>query len=334
MHATRIRRRRACRAHVAALVLTLLPVLGRAESPPAAAPRDDDVVARVNGTPIRRKAVRELVQGVLAVQDTAPDPATIPQLAKDALESLIDLDLLAVESQARGITVSDADVDAEIARTKQGFPDARAFAAALKERGMTEADLRQDTRKTMAVDRLLASSTSTDVNVSDDDVKRFYDDNRAAFKHPAQVRLSHVLVRIPDGATAAQRTAARAQADKLLAALRGGADFATVARANSDDTATGTGGGDLGYIATGELPDEVAKATAALQPGQISDVITSPYGLMIVQVTGRRDAGITPLAEVDAQIRAVLEKQTRQAHQAAFVATLRKKARIEYGAPL
>ncbi len=334
MHSNHIRRRTASCAVVAALAVVLLPLVAGAEAPPAAAPRDDDVVARVNGTPIHRKAVRELVQGVLAVQDTAPDPATIPQLAKDALESLIDLDLLARESQTRGITVSDADVDAEIARTKQGFPDARTFTAALKERGMTEADLRRDTRKTMAADRLLASVTSKDSNVSDADVKRFYEDNRAAFNHPAQVRLSHILLRIPDGATTAQRTAARARADELLATLRGGADFATVARAQSDDKATGSGGGDLGYIATSELPDEVAAATAALQPGQTSGVITSPYGLMIVQLTGRRDAGITPLAEVDAQIRAVLQKQARQAQQAALVASLRKQAKIEYGVPL
>jgi len=333
MHVNRIRRRRAYCASAAALMVLVLPALGSAESPPAA-PRDTDIVARVNGTPIRRKAVRELVQGVLAVQDRAPDPATIPQLAKDALESLIDLDLLAQESHARGITVSDADVNAEIARARQGFPDARAFAAALKERGMTEADLRQDTRKTMAVDRLLASSTSQDVTISDDDAKRFYDANRTAFTHPVQVRLSHILVRIPDGATAAQRAAAQARADELLATLRAGADFAAVARTQSDEKATGAGGGDLGYIATSELPDEIAREVSALQPGQTSGVIASPYGFMIVKVTGRRDAGITPLPEVDAQIRAVLEKQARQARQAAFVATLRKTAKIEYGAPL
>jgi parvulin-like peptidyl-prolyl isomerase len=333
MHSTRTRRHTVGCASAAVLALTLLALPGRAESPPAA-PRDDDVVARVNGPPIRRKEVRELVQGVLAMQDTAPDPSAIPQLARDALESLIDLDLLAQESKARGITVSDADVDAEIARARQGFPDARAFAAALKERGMTEAELRQDTRKTMAVDRLLASSTAKDASVADDDVKRFYAENRAAFKHPAQVRLSTILVRIPDGATTAQRAAARARADELLATLRGGAEFAAVARAHSDEKATAPGGGDLGYVATGELPDEIAKEVTALQPGQTSGVITSPYGFMIVTVTARRDAGITPLGEVEAQIRAVLERQARQGRQAAFVATLRKSAKIEYGAPL
>src|SRR5512135_3071105 len=178
--------------------------------------RDDDVMARVNGTTIYRKDVKEVVQGILLMQDTQPDPAAITKLADDALDSLIALELLYQESQARGLVVSDADVDAEIKRSKSQFPDAQTFQAALKERGMTEKDLRNDTRKTMAVNRLLEGTVWKDVTVSAEQVKTFYESNNEEFKHAAQIRVSHILIRVPEGASSAERAAAKKRTMALL----------------------------------------------------------------------------------------------------------------------
>src|SRR5262249_18817231 len=120
--------------------------------------RDTALVARAHGTPLFPKAVPEVVQGVLTVQETQPDPASIDKLAGDALDSLIALELLYQESQARGIQVDSAAVDAEIARSRRTFGGDAAFERALKAKGMTQADLRRDTQKTMAVNRLLEGS--------------------------------------------------------------------------------------------------------------------------------------------------------------------------------
>ena len=80
--------------------------------------RDADVVARVNGTPIYRKAVREVVQGALRSNKRA-NGSSGQQLADDALDSLIDFELLYQDSKARGITVNDAAVDDDISRTQR-----------------------------------------------------------------------------------------------------------------------------------------------------------------------------------------------------------------------
>jgi parvulin-like peptidyl-prolyl isomerase len=301
---------------------------------PGAKPlRDDDVVARVNGTPIYRKAVREVVQGVLSVEDSQPDPTAVGKLAGEAMNSLVALELLCQESQARGVKVSDTAVDEEVARSKGRFPDARTFDQALKAKGMSAADLRRDTRKTMAVNLLLEGAVWKDVHVDAAQVRDFYEKNHEEFKHPAEIRASRILIRVSAGATVPDRNAAKQRAGGVLAKVQGGADFAQLARENSQDPASAPQGGDLGYFATGEMDPAFEKEAFALAPGQLSAVVTTPYGFEIIKVTDRRGAGYQPFEEVQERIRAVLIKSEKQERQADFVARLRQKAKVELVEP-
>jgi len=317
------------RALAALAALLLYVATAAAEERINRPPRDDDVMARVNGTTIYRKDVKDIVQSILVMQDTQPDAGTVTKLADDALESLIALELLYQESQARGIKVSNTEVDAEINRSKSRFPDAQTFQAVLKSRGMTEKNLRSDTQKTMAVDRLLESTVWKDLKVTPEQVKSFYDSNKDDFKHPAQIRVSHILIRVPEGASAADRAAAKKRATALLDQLKAGEDFAALAHKQSEDASSAPRGGDLGYLAKGEMDDAFEKPAFTLAPGQISDVISTPYGFDIIKVTDHRAAGYAPLSEVEEGIRTVLEKFERQKRQAALVAQLRQKAKVE-----
>jgi peptidyl-prolyl cis-trans isomerase C len=320
------------RAFASAVALLLLAAPLFAE--PVKGMHDNDVVARVNGTPVYRKSVREVVQGVLALQDSQPDAASIGKLANAALDSLIALELLYQESQARGIKVSDSSVEAEITSSKKSFPDAHSFDMALKAKGMTEADLRQDTRKTLAVDKLLESTVWKDVRVSPEQVKDFYEKNRKEFKHPAEVRVSRILIRVPKHATPAERNAAKQRAGELLAKLHSGADFAQLARANSQDSASAARDGDLGYIQKGDMDAPFEKQAFTLATGQVSGVVATPYGFEIIKVTDRRAAGYSPLEEVQDRIGQVLLKSEKQDRQADFVAQLRQKAKVELVEPV
>lgn len=313
---------------LAALSLLAAPVRGE---PHARTPHDNDVVARVNGTAIYRKDVRDVVEGILAVRDTPPDPNSIGQLASDALDSLIGLELLYQEAQARGVTVSDAAIDDEIARNKSHFPDAHSFETTLQAKGMTAADLRRDTRKTMVVDRFLEAHLWKDLRVTPEQIKGFYEQNKEQFKHPPEIRVSHILIRVSETASARERTDARRRAEELLERLKKGADFADMARTESQDPGSNAQGGDLGYVAKGDMDPAFEKEAFALAPGQLSGVIATPYGFHIIKVTGRRDAGYETLDEVQDRIRAVLLKEARQNAQAEMVAQLRQKARIELG---
>jgi len=314
---------------VCVVILTVLGAAGVHAEQKAAQFHDDDVVARVNGTPIYRKSVREVVQGSLAVQDKQPDAAAVSKLAADALDSIISFELLYQESQTRGITVDDKAVDEELARTKSAFPDSHAFEAALKTKGLTLVDLRRDTRKTMAVNRLLEGQVWKDVRVGAPQIKEFYEQNKPEFKHPPQIRASHVLIRIPEHAATAERQAAKKRAGDILDKIKAGADFAQAARDYSDDQGSKSLGGDLGFFAQGEMVEAFEKEVFKLAPGQVSGLVETPYGFHIIKVTSRRDAGYDSLEDVQDRIREVLIKSERQQRQADFVAELRKKTKVE-----
>src|SRR5262249_54360381 len=299
-------------------VMLVLGVAAYAE-PVKRALRDDDVVARVNGTVIYRKSVRDVVQGIIAVQDSQPSPQAIERLADEALDSLIALELLYQESQTRGRVVSDGAVTDEIAHSKRGFPNAQAFEAAMKAKGMTEPELRRDTRKTMAVNRLLEATVWKDVRIAPEQITAFYEQNREEFKHPAEVRVSHILIRVPKGAAPAERDAAKQRAGASADQLKAGSDFAELARRQSQDPGSASLGGGLGFVAKGEMDDAFEQQAFALSRGQISGVVATPYGFEIIKVTDRRDAGYEALAEVQDRIREVLLKSERQQRQVAFV---------------
>jgi parvulin-like peptidyl-prolyl isomerase len=168
-----------------------------------------------------------------------------------------------------------------------------------------------------------------DLRITPEQIKDFYEQNREEFKHPPEWRVSHILIRVPKGASPGEREAAQQRASALADQLKAGADFAELARRQSQDPGSAGLGGDLGFVAKGEMDEAVEKQAFALAPGQVSGVVATPYGFDIIKVTDRRDAGYAPLSEVQDRIREVLLKSERQQRQADFVAELRKKAKIE-----
>ncbi|MGH7786674.1 MAG: SurA N-terminal domain-containing protein [Candidatus Binatia bacterium] len=147
----------------------------------AGAADDVSVAATVNGTAITDAMVNDVVKSVIAGMPAPPDSDQIAQLHEAALASLIDLELLYQTAQAKQIKVTEQAVDTEIARSREQFPSQAAFDAALKQSGMTMAQLRDDTRKTLVVHQLLEAQVWKDVPApSEDALRKFYDDNKAA----------------------------------------------------------------------------------------------------------------------------------------------------------
>jgi peptidyl-prolyl cis-trans isomerase C len=308
----------------ALLCLSILPHLAAAAD---LAP--DDVAARVNGNVITRESVREVVEALAAAQDQPPNSKQTEKLARDALDSLIAFELLVEESQRRRVVVTDAEVDADLARSKARFPSADAYAKALTARGLTADGVRRETRKTLAVNHLLEQTAWRDVHVSPEAVRKFYEQNRAEFKRPAEIRASHILIRAASDAPAAEREKARHKAEALLAQIKKGADFAQLARTESQDPGTAPHGGDLGFFARGSMEPTFEKAAFALKPGTVSAVVETPYGFHLIKVTDQRPAGYATLKEVQADIVNLLRDEKKRSRQDQFVATLRKKAKVE-----
>ncbi len=291
-------------------------------------------VARVNGVVVSERALSEVLAGVLAVeQEAAADPERRRQLERAALESLIDFELLFQESQRLGIRIPKEAIVAELKRTEQKMGGAQAYAEALRSRGWTPAEVERDTERALAVQRLLETVVWKDVRVSDDAVAAFYERHRQEFRHPAQVRVRHILFRPLGGNAAEAWQAARRRAEEVRRRLEAGENFAELAHKESADRDTADAGGDLGWVAAGELHEEFERAALSLRVGEISTPVRSPAGYHLLQVTGRREAGIAPLEEVKGRIAEVLLRRERQRRQDEFTRQLRARAEIVYAPP-
>src|SRR5262245_39304047 len=120
--------------------------------------------------------------------------------------------------------------------------------------------------------------------VTDADIEAAYKARQSQFEQPARTRVSHVLIKVPAVGGSGAEDQARARAESALARIRGGVDFAQVAKEMSEDPSTASRGGDLGLIAAGELVPEVDKLIQSLKPGELGGPIRSPFGFHVVKV--------------------------------------------------
>jgi peptidyl-prolyl cis-trans isomerase D len=137
------------------------------------------------------------------------------------------------------------------------------------------------------------------------DVQRYYNDNIQQYQTPEQVKASHILLKTEgkDEATV------RKQAEAILQQVKSGADFAELAKKFSEDEGSKANGGDLDYFGRGRMVPEFENIAFTLQPGQVSDLVTSQFGLHIIKVIDKRPGATTPLDQVRAQIQEQLSLQ-------------------------
>ncbi len=143
-----------------------------------------------------------------------------------------------------------------------------------------------------------------------DEVKEFYELNEARYHHPEEIRARHVLIGTEPDSSLDDRAAAREKAEHILEKAREGADFARLAEEYSDDPGSRAAGGDLDWFARGRMVPAFEEAAFSLSPGELSDVVETPFGYHVILFEDRREASVEPLDEVEREIaREILEKE-------------------------
>jgi peptidyl-prolyl cis-trans isomerase D len=143
------------------------------------------------------------------------------------------------------------------------------------------------------------------IQPTEENLRKFYNDNRETFKSQEAAKVQHILVKVDPGAAPEVDAAARAKAQGLVQQLRGGADFAALARANSDDPSSAGVGGDMGWVEKGQTVEQFEQAIFSIPLNTISDPIRSTdYGYHIVRVTERRPAGYRSFEDVRPELAA------------------------------
>ncbi|BBH22661.1 hypothetical protein Back11_40060 [Paenibacillus baekrokdamisoli] len=231
---------------------------------------------------------------------------------KQMLDNLIQEELVKQEAKKKGIVITDQDVEAEIAKIKKRFPSESDFQTALQQAGMTLEDLKKQTPMQLRIRKLVEPR----VKVTDEDVKQYFEANRAMFDQPEQVKASHILV------------ATKAEADEIMKQLKGGADFAKLAKDKSIDTGSKNAGGDLGFFGRGEMVAEFEKAAFSLKVGELGGPIKSQFGYHIIKVSDHKAAKAATLEEKKAEIREQLISQKVAELSPAWLEELKSKAQI------
>jgi peptidyl-prolyl cis-trans isomerase C len=286
------------------------------------------VLARVNGETIERAAFERALRNLEANARRKVPASERDAIYRSMLDEMVALKLLEQEATKRGLSVSAAELDAKVKEARQRFDSEQAFTKALASRGMTLVQLKNDAKQQLLVDRLLRAEVEPKVNVTDAEVKEFYDKNPERFKRPESVRASHILIRVDANADAAAKQAARARADELLKQLRAGGDFAALAKQHSQD-GSAANGGDLGVFGRGQMVKPFDDAVFALKPGEMSGVVESPFGFHIIKSVERQPASTVPLAEVSDKVGAFLKQNKFQALSVELARALRAKSNVE-----
>jgi len=315
-------------------VAICLAVLALAGAPGVARARIVEKVAAVVGDQlVLASEVEDRVGPLMADVNRITDPdkraARAAALRREVLERLIDDELILQQAAELKLSISSEQVDASIEEIKkQNSLTDEQLREALRSQGMTMSAYRADLRRQLLRFRVLNIAVGSRVNVSDDEVRAYYDRHMKDGSN-VQVRASHVFVAIPDGADAAAVAEKQAQAQKILERAQGGEDFAKLAREASDDAATRADGGDLGYFGKDMLPKAIEELVFAMKVGEVRGPIRVDRGFHVIKLVDRKVKDPKPFDEVKEDIRMQLRQKDMERQTKIYLGELRKKTLVD-----
>jgi peptidyl-prolyl cis-trans isomerase SurA len=308
------RHQRPARVLVSALCLSLLtaaiaPAWAQFRTSPSVTPRlpgnralstelkiegqqttSDYILAVVNQEPITHTDVDKRVA---RITDTAPAGASLPspeELRRQVLDALIDEKVQLSYAKNMGMDVSEQEIDGTIeniaAQNQMTLADMR---ARMQADGLDFQRYRNSLREQLVLQRLREREVNARIQISEDEITTFLKDDPAAQTEPS-LNVAHILIAVPERATAAQVQALELKARSIQERAAQGANFSQLAKDNSADAATRDQGGALGLRAVSRLPELFVKATSDLKVGQVAPVVRSNAGFHIIKLIERENS--------------------------------------------
>ena len=262
----------------------------------------DSIVAVVNKDVIVRSELdREIVLALPEMREKGAEMPARAELEHKVLERMIEKRLQMQEAQRVGIKVEDgALTQAMEGIAQRNNLTLEELQTALGASGIRFEDFREDTRSQMIMSQLQAREVIKNITVTDPEIKRFLARESDSLIERTDVRLSHILVAVPETASGEEQEQARKKAQAIVAKLRAGADFGQVARAESQGQQTQEGG-DLGWFAMADVPSLAQEVSRSLAKGEVSNPLRSPSGFHIIQVTDIKGSGPAVISQTKAR---------------------------------
>jgi peptidyl-prolyl cis-trans isomerase SurA len=296
-----------------------------------------EIIARVNNQIVTRAEYLRSKE-TLKQEAQQQDPANADKIAqekdKDVLRDLIDQQLLLEKGKDLGIT-ADTEVIKRLdeMRKEMHMETMEDLEKAATSQGISYEDFKQNLKNQIITQQVISREVGSRMNVGKEELQQFYDEHKSQLERPEQIRLSELLItekkdKAPPADEEQELAAARAKADDLLAQIRKGAAFEDIAKKNSDGP-TAAQGGDLGYFKRATLAKELEDKTFAMKPGEVSEVIRTKQGFVILRVTEHQQAGVPPLSEIESRVQEAIIVQKMQPALRLYLQKLREDAYIK-----
>lgn len=282
-------------------VLSLLALgIGMGCTPPPSIQRPENAVARVGTTFILRPEFKRAVE-LRVAELKRRNPARvltdreIRTLGENALEMLVQRELLFQAAKFRDVRLMPNAIPDRLAEVKADFGSEEAFRTFLRETNRTEVDFIVDVlEKDLLIEAYVEEYIRAPIVVTGEEIDARYQER----KHlPERVRARHIVKLVRSDALPPQRERIFQQVQGLRERIIAGEDFASLARQHSDGPSAAQGG-DVGYFSADEMVRPFAEAAFALEPGEVSQVVTTEYGYHVIQTLARQEPREAPLEEL------------------------------------
>lgn len=298
------------------------------EAPALSAEEAAVVVAKVNGTDITEGEVQKVL-GMFRKQMGGRVPpeqfeAALPRLRERIVEELVMRQIMLGEVAKQGISLSDsefAEIKSELAAE---LPPGTSLETYMAETGTTETEMREQ----MAVRKMIMAKAESVAKPSDEEIQKFYDENKEGFTQGESVAASHILIKVDPTDDAAAKAAKRARLEDLRKQILAGADFAELAQANSD-CPSASSGGDLGSFGRGQMVPEFEDAAFTQPVGSVGEIVETQFGFHLVKVTEHLEAKAIDFGEAKTRISDILYSQKQQDVVKEYVEGLRTAADVQ-----
>ncbi|MGN1400830.1 MAG: peptidylprolyl isomerase [Bacillus sp. (in: firmicutes)] len=236
---------------------------------------DRDVIASVDGEKITKDEVYDVM---------------VRQYGQNVTTTLINNKVIEMEGKKEGIKLTDDEIQAELDDFIESYGGEETFNAALESSNISLDDFKKDIENYLIVEKILAK----DIDITEEEMKEYFEENKDSFSQEEQVEASHILVKDED------------TANEVLKKAKAGEDFAELAKKYSTDEGSAEKGGELGYFAYGDMVEAFSKAAFALDVDEMSDVVKTDFGYHIIKVTGKKDAVEATFEESKDEIKELL----------------------------
>ena len=289
----------------------------------------EDVIVRVNDGIISRSDLersQEQLQQELASNQNAGDPA---EREKNLLRDLIDQQLLLSKGKELGIN-PDAEVVRRLdeIRKQNNFATLDDLEKAARSQGISFEDFKANIRNSIITGNVVRDEVGRTIHMSTAEQRKYYDEHKADFAQPEQVRLSEILVPTAANADDAAIAAAQKKAQALYDKLKSGTDFAALAKESSGGP-TAAQGGDLGEFKHGALAPVLEQKTFALPVGGYTEPTRTRQGFVILKATEHQQAGTPPFETVQGDVQNAMYQDAIQPALRAYLTRLREEAYID-----